>query len=197
MNTAIDWLTEQFGIVPLEFCPGGLGSSVSYFNNTAKIAGKAGFGWNGWESGYLGRDIVITGWKYFGTPESPLIVGAPPDFHDFGIYTSPESFVTIFDKYPKGRFISINEFIGYLHARNSGKWVKENNSLSVTVDYDAHYCKYFETRESYWNIEFSDWMKKKAGKSPEISVDGKVQKDSSSRIRIPQGAAKHEIRIKF
>jgi hypothetical protein len=105
--------------------------------------------------------------------------------------------VTIFDKYPKGRFISINEFIGYLHARNSGKWVKENNSLSVTVDYDAHYCKYFKTHDSYWNLEFSDWMKKKSGKSPEISVDGKVQKDSSSRIRIPQGAAKHEIRIKF
>ncbi|MBK8884879.1 MAG: hypothetical protein IPN67_21770 [Bacteroidales bacterium] len=64
MKTAIEWLTEQFGVVPLEFCPGGLGSSVSYFNNTAKIAGKAGFGWNGWESGYLGKDMVITGWKF-------------------------------------------------------------------------------------------------------------------------------------
>lgn len=195
MNTAIDWLTEQFGVVPLEFCPGGLGSSVSYFNNTAKIAGKAGFGWNGWESGYLGNDMVITGWKYFGTPECPLIVGAPPDFHDFGISRSPEIFATIFDKYPTKRFININEFIGYIHSGNSGKWSKENKSLSVTVDYDGHYCRYFETHESYWNFEYSDWMKKKAGTTPEIAVDGIVQKDSAEKIKIPRGAGKHVINI--
>jgi hypothetical protein len=197
MKTAIDWLTEQFGVVPLEFCPGGLGSSVSYFNNTAKVAGRAGFGWNGWESGYLGKDIVITGWKYFGTPESPLIAGAPPDFHDFGISRSPEMFLTIFDKYPNGRFININEFIGYIHAENSGKWILEKNTLSFTVDYDSHYCRYFETHDSFWNLELSDWMEKKAGKITDISVDGLVLKNSSEKIKIPSGTGKHEIRLKF
>jgi hypothetical protein len=197
MNTAITWLTEQFGVVPLEFCPGGLGTSVSYINNTAKLAGKAGFGWNGWESGYLGNDMVINGWKFFGTLESPLIIGAPPDYHDFGISRSPEMFTTIFDKYPKGRFININEFIGYIHSGNSGKWNNENKLLSITVDYDPHYCRYFEKHESYWNLEISDWISKSNVNTPEIKVDGITGKGSYDRIKVPQGAGKHEILIKF
>jgi len=106
-------------------------------------------------------------------------------------------FLTIFDKYPKGRFININEFIGYIHSVNSGKWIMEKNTLSFTVDYDTHYCRYFETHESVWNLELSDWMNKKAGKITEISVDGLVLKDSSEKIKIPSGTGKHEIRLKF
>jgi hypothetical protein len=197
MNTAIDWIKEQFGVVPLEFCPGGLGSSVSYFNNTAKVAGRAGFGWNGWESGYLGSDMVVTGWKYFGTPESPLMVAAPPDAHDFGISRSPEQFATIFGKYPKGRFISINEYIGYLHSKISAAWNSQKNSLAVMIEYDPHYCRYFETHDSYWNLEFSDWMKLKTGGSPSVFLDGKTCKISDGKINIPVGAGKHEMILEF
>ncbi|MBK8884880.1 MAG: hypothetical protein IPN67_21775 [Bacteroidales bacterium] len=135
--------------------------------------------------------------EVFGTPESPLIIGAPPDYHDFGIYRNPEMFATVFDKYQKGRFISINEFIGYIHSENSGKWNMENNSLSLTIDYDPHYCRYFETHESFWNLEVSDWLRTKTGNNPVITTDGITNKDPYSRINIPRGTGKHEVKIKF
>jgi hypothetical protein len=197
MKTSKEWLTAQFGVAPLEFCPGGLGTSVSYFNNTARLAGEAGYGWCGWESGYLGRDMVITGWKFFGTSDSPKIIGTPPDAHDFGISREPEEFAKIFEKYPAGRFISINEFIGYLHSSNSGSFNKETDQLSLSVGYDPHYCSYFETHESNWNLEFSDWMIKATGTISSISVDGKAMKVSGQIIDIPRGTVKHKIEVKF
>jgi hypothetical protein len=197
MKTACDWLKEQFGVIPLQFCPGGLGTSISYFNNTAKLAGEAGFGWNGWESGYLGKDMVVTGWKFFGTTESPLMVPAPPDAHDFGISREPGEFAKIFDRYPKSRFMSMNEYIGYLHAKNSGKWNSEMDNLSITIDYDPHYCRYFEKHDSNWNLEFSDWLEKDLGKMSSITIDSKVAKVSNGKIRIPQGIGKHKIELKF
>ena len=197
MRTARDWLTEQFGVTPLQFCPGGLGSSRSYFNNTAKLAGEAGFGWNGWESGYLGKDMVISGWKFFGTPESPKIIAAPPDAHDFGISREPGEFAKIFDRYPKGHFISINEYIGYLHAANSGNWDNKTEKLSITIGYDPHYCKYFETHDSNWNLEFSDWLEKDMGKLSSIVIDGKTLTSSTGKIEIPRGTGEHKIELTF
>ena len=197
MKTSKEWLTEQFGVVPLEFCAGGLGTSVSYFNNTAKLAGEAGYGWCGWETGYLGKDMVITGWKFFGSSESPLLVPSLPDAHDFGIVREPEKFAEIFDIYPDGRFISMNEFIGYLHAENSGKWDPSKGKLSISIDYDPHYCQYFETHSSGWNLEFADWLVKDPGKLPSFSVDDKAVKVKDGKIEIPYGIGKHKIEISF
>lgn len=197
MKTSKEWITEQFGVTPLEFCAGGLGTSISYFNNSAKLAGKAGYGWCGWESGYLGKDMVIIGWKFFGTSESPLLVPSLPDAHDFGIAREPEKFAEIFDQYPKGRFMSMNEFIGYLHASNSGKWNTDMNKLTITLDYDSHYCQYFETHNSSWNLEFSDWLEKEMGKLSSVVIDGKVVKSLTGKIEIPRGTGKHRIEIIF
>ncbi len=197
MKTARDWLTEQFGVTPLQFCPGGLGSSISYFNNTAKLAGLAGFGWNGWETGYLGKDMVVTGWKFFGTPESPLMIGTLPDGHDFGISRKPDEFAKIFDLYPDGRFMSMNEFIGYLHSNNSGEWDQEKGMLVLTVDYDPHYCMYFKTRASVWNLELSEWMENAVGKPSSTVIDGTTLKNPTGKIEIPQGTGTHKIEIRF
>ncbi|OFX36627.1 MAG: hypothetical protein A2X03_06615 [Bacteroidetes bacterium GWA2_40_15] len=197
MRTSRDWLTEQFGVTPLEFCAGGRGTSISYFNNTAKLAGEAGYGWCGWESGYLGKDMVIIGWKFFGTSESPLLVPSLPDAHDFGITREPEKFAEIFDQYPRGRFMSMNEFIGYLHAGNSGNWNTDMNKLTITLDYDPHYCQYFETHASNWNLELSDWLEKDMGKLSSVIVDGNNVKISTGKIEIPQGIGKHKVEVKF
>lgn len=197
MKTSKEWLTEQFGVAPLEFCAGGLGTSSSYFNNTAKLAGEAGYGWCGWETGYLGKDMVIIGWKFFGTSESPLLVPSLPDAHDFGIVKEPEKFAEIFDIYPNGRFMSMNEFIGYLHAENSGKWDSSKGKLSISIDYDPHYCQYFETNTSSWNLEFADWLEKDPGKPSSFSVDDKVVTVSDGKIEIPKGIGKHKIEISF
>jgi len=197
MKTSTEWLIKQFGVVPLEFCAGGGGTSVSYFNNTAKLAAQAGFGWFGWQTGYLGPDMVITSWKYTGTPESPLIIGAPPDGHDFGISRNPEAFAGVFDQYPGHRFISINEFIGYLHARNSGEWNDKERKLQLDIDYDPHYCRHFSTHPTIWNLEFSDWMLEKIGKISSITVDGERFAIQNSEIKIPAGSGIHQLVLSY
>jgi hypothetical protein len=197
MKTGMEWLTKQFGVIPLQFCPGGLGSSVSYFNNTAKLAGQAGFGWCGWETGYLGKDLVITGWKFFGTNESPLFVAALPDAHDFGVTREPEKFATIFDQHPGKRFIGINEFIGYLHAGKSGKWTDDGKKLIIDLDYDPHYCMDFGKRSTVWKLEFSDWLLKESGYVISVKVDGKTSALRENEVTIPKGTGMHSIEIDF
>ncbi len=197
MKTSKEWLTEQFGITPLEFCAGGLGTSISYFNNSAKLAGEAGYGWCGWESGYLGRDMVIIGWKFFGTSDSPLLVPSLPDAHDFGIARNPEKFAEIFDMFPKGRFMSMNEFIGYLHSDISGNWNPAGNQLILTVNYNPQYCQHFGNKKTNWNFELSDWILNELGGISSVNVDGKISKVSGGKIEIPQGTGKHIVEIKF
>jgi hypothetical protein len=197
MQTSREWLSEQFGSAPLAFTPGGLGTSITYFNNTAKLAAQAGYGWYGWEYGYLGRDLAFTGWKFFGTPESPLIVGAPPDFHDFGISRQPDEFESVFDKYPQRRFMSINEFIGYLHSSNSGIFDPNGGSLSIDIDYDPVYCRFFQTHGSTWKLEVSDWLLQKAGKISSVTTDGKLFTGPATDIVIPPGTGKHRVKVVF
>ncbi len=199
MKTAKKWLFEQFGVVPLEFCAGGNGASTSYHNNTFKLAAQAGFGWCGWTEGYCGTDMVIIDWDFMGTSDSPDIVAAPPDAHDFGIVTDPGKFVTIFDQYPKGRFISINEYIAYLHTNNSGSWDKEGKKLRFRVDYDPHYCRYFDKKTSVWNLELADWLVEEMGEPAGVIVDGKPLKNirTAGTLSLPAGAGEHEIEVKF
>ena len=78
MKTGKQWLIEQFGVTPLQFCAGGNGTSISYFNNTFKLAAQAGFGWCGWKEGYCGTDMVIIGWDFMGSSESPSDYSSSP-----------------------------------------------------------------------------------------------------------------------
>jgi hypothetical protein len=199
MKTARQWLINQFGVEPLQFCAGGNGASTSYYNNTFKLAAQAGFGWCGWTEGYCGRDMVIVGWDFFGTPDSPLIVEAPPNAHDFGISRNPEAFAEIFSQYPDRRFISINEFIGHLHADNSGTWMKEDKRILIHVNYDPHYCRHFEKKVSSWNMEIADWMTDEAGAVSVVKVDGQPEPFSlsGSVLTVPGGTGTHTIEIEF
>jgi len=197
METAKNWLTEQFGIVPLEFCAGGLGTSKSYFNNTAKLAAQTGFGWCGWETGYLGQDLVIINWKFFGTPESPMLVAVLPDGHDFGIAREPGTFAAIFDRYPKGRFMGMNEFIGYLHAASSSAWDLKEKRLTIEVEYDPHYCQDFSKRSTTWNLEFADWLLQEVGAVSSVKVDGLGIAFPGIQVQVPQGTGEHTIEVMF
>jgi len=199
MKTAKKWITEQFGVAPLQFCAGGNGVSISSNNNTFKLAAKAGFGWCGWTQGYCGTDMVIIGWDFMGTSESPLFIAAPPDGHDFGIVTNPEEFARIFSQYPEGRFMGINEFIGYIHTNNSGVWIKEDAKLKLRVEYDPHYGQCFNNQTSSWNLEVSDWLEKETGGISAIKVDGEVVSLSSHgmKIPVPSGTGEHMIEVEF
>ena len=198
MKTSRNWLIHQFGVTPLQFCQGGNGTSATYQNNTFRLAGQAGFGWFGWGDGYLGQDMVVVGWEFLGTSHAPLFVAAPPNGHDFGITKAPEEFATIFEKYPEARFFGINEFIGYLHASNSGQLITgKKPQLTLTVDYDPHYCLYFAEQPSSWILELSDWVTDEFGETPLVEVDGEAisLSKTSFRIPIPAGIGKHHIEI--
>ncbi len=197
MKTAMSWLKEQFGITPLGFCAGGLGTSASYFNNTAKLAAQAGFGWCDWETGYLGKDMVIRDWKFFGTLESPRMIPVLPDGHDFGISRDPGKFAAIFDLYPQNRFIGMNEFIAYLHSASSSVWNLKEEKLTIEVAYDPHYCQDFSKHASVWNLEYSDWLLQEIGAVSSVKVDGISQAKSGIQVQIPKGTGKHTIEIIF
>jgi len=200
MKTAKRWLEQQFGVTPLQFCAGGGGSSLSYPNNTWRLAAKAGFGWYGWSNGYLGKDMVVVGWDFLGTSESPIFVGAPPDGHDFGITRTPEAFVSIFNEYPEKRFIAMKEFIGYLHAVNEGYIENNENRIKLGVNYDPHYCLYFKEHKSSWTFEMADWLSEEIGEVVKLEVDGSVIKKEQAtgrpfEISIPIGTGEHTIKI--
>jgi hypothetical protein len=207
MKTASKWIEYQFGVIPLEFLHGGSGISNSYFNNTFRLAGQAGFGWYGFsyslEGGaYLGEDMVIAGWNFSGTPDSPVFEVAPPDGHDFGITSAPEEFITIFEKYAQGRFIGVNEFIAYLHVRHAGIYNAENNSIKIKTTYDDHYCQHFKTHSSNWTLELSDWLIKIVDDKMMVKVDNKDQTIFNTTekpliITIPEGIGNHFIEISF
>ena len=44
--------------------------------------------------------------------------------------------------------------------------ISKTKKLSITIGYDQHYCKYFETHDSNWNLEFADWLEKDLGQDP-------------------------------
>jgi len=207
MKTARSWLESQFGVTPLQFCPGGFGFSISYEHSTWRAAARTGFGFLGWEpdikgwNGYLSQDMVIAGWDYFGTQDSPQLVGAPPDAHDFGIVREPEKFAAVFDSYPNSRFISINEFIGHLHASNSGSFTSEKTAgLELNIYYDHHYCRHFEVHPSVWTLELSDWLASRIGDGYKVKVDGRQVNDiypaaGRFQITIPAGTGSHTIHL--
>ena len=200
MKTSIDWLEKQFGETPLAFVAGGDETSLSYFNNTSKIAAKAGFGWIGWEAwetGYLGRDMVITNWKFYGTPDSPLLQPILPDGHDYGVSREPERFAEIFEQMPNSRFIGFNEYIGYLHASNSGFLDKKFKKIELRLAYDPHYCSDFRDKESSWKLQFADWLLKEMGDNIIVHVDTKKVSFAGDKLSIPPGIGQHTIEISF
>lgn len=197
MKTGIRWIEYLFGVTPLGFIAGGGGNSTSYPRNTLRLAAKAGFGLHIWKGGYLGEDMAFCGWDFEGTLESPLVVYAPPDHHDRGIVQNPKGFLEVFKKHPNVQWIGLNEYVAYLHSEVSGGREKE---LTLQLNYDAHYCKYFEKHKSQWKLMVSDWLGKKLG-SPRIIVDGKtvmkkVDLTRELKIEIPSGLGSHSIQIK-
>ena len=77
--------------------------------------------------------------------------------------------------------------------------MKEDAKLSLSVDYDPHYCRHFDGASSSWNLEVSDWLKKESGEIKAIKVDGKAIQQSSSGtvIPLPSGSGQHHIEIEF
>jgi hypothetical protein len=201
MKTAQRWMKQQFGSFPLTFAAGGMGVSLTYRNNTARVAGRAGFGWFK-HYGYLGEDVVFTGWKYENSKDAPLFTGAPPDGHDFGITRDPGAFLNIFETYPDMNFISIRKYIGYLHADKSGVLSGTSGPVcDITLTYDPHYCQYFRDRESNWKLDVAGWCSDRFEQASSMIVDGEKRPFRFDRVdpfqvNIPAGTGTHTVKIR-
>jgi hypothetical protein len=81
-------------------------------------------------------------------------------------------------------YMSAAEYCGYLHTKIA-KTEVTNHSLCLTVDFDSHYCQYFDSHESKWTIHLSDHIKSQF----EDAVPEK------RTIVIPKGLGQHTICI--
>ncbi len=170
MQRSIDYIREDFGVVPLLLVRGGGGFSRSYANHSARIAAQAGFGLS--ELGgdeYLGPDLVVRmapviqrgGWDYakrIRASEIPWTGDAPYWllFHDRDLAMDPGSIARLLaDLGSEVRYVSANEYCAYLHARVE-RDLEARGGLAVAVHYDDRYCRYFATHPSTWMLHLSD-----------------------------------------
>jgi hypothetical protein len=199
LRRSIEYLKEDFGVVPLFLMRGGGGYSRSYPNHSARIAAQLGFGLS--ELGgdeYLGTDLVINlqpvlrrgSWAYDRTlaaDEIPWTVDAPYYlvFHDRDVSLDPGSFSRLLQSLGEGvRYMSANEYCAYLHARVEHD-AGAGGTLSLAVDYDDHYCRYFAAAKSAWTLLLSDERRGPRGAQvPEKRV-----------VEIPKGLGRHMVSV--
>jgi hypothetical protein len=75
--------------------------------------------------------------------------------------------------------MSANEYCAYLHARVE----RDEETPSLAVFYDDHYCRYFESHESTWVLHVSD----------ETRREWKVAERQT--VTIPKGLGRHIVRL--
>lgn len=192
MRTSRDWIRRLFGVTPQWFDGGGRGTSISYDNDTNRLAAAAGFGWS---DGYAGPDFVFGGWAFEGTDESPLRLAAPPDGHDRGITRAPEKFAAVFAAHPGVRFIDASEHVGYLHAHVNGRCDRRTGTLHAEISYDEPYGSYFATHASQWTLALPE---ARAGARVHVSIDGGPEhldaaQDAGLTIALPHGLGPHRV----
>ncbi len=81
-------------------------------------------------------------------------------------------------------YMSASEYCGYLHTQVA-KSKEACEILCLTVDYDSHYCQYFDSHESKWTMHLSDQVR--------ATFEDKVPEKQT--IIIPKGLGKHKISI--
>jgi hypothetical protein len=95
------------------------------------------------------------------------------------------------DKY----WMGFNETCAYLHTQISESG---ENAFSLELNYDDHYCKYFERKPSRWTLELSDEFRKKLEEDVMVYVDGKktgIKTGSGEIVIVPPGLGKHRIEL--
>jgi len=191
LERAIEWFKKEFGVTPLSLVAGGGAVSKSFANNTSVLAARLGFGWFG---EYQGPDLAIDMAhpiynQFGGTADAPLVIWIPPDGHDRGISQHPEEFPNIFDQLSGWRYISMNGYIGFMHAKVAAAG---GDSLVLTLTYDDHYCSYFRDHPSQWHFELPGVSGVK-----NIMVDGRAQsvkfENGLGIVNIPAGLGTHTI----
>ena len=92
-------------------------------------------------------------------------------------------------------WMGFNETCAYLHTIVENK---TGQGLTLQVDYDSHYCKHFEKKNSFWTLELSDEFKKNLPETRALYVDNVRSQSSGQQVRVevPAGLGAHTIEIR-
>ena len=94
------------------------------------------------------------------------------------------------------KWMGYNELCAYLHSDVDAK---PKDGLTILLNYDGHYCRYFEKKPSMWTLELSDGFRRTAGGAASIYVDGKKSKttvQSRQVLEVPAGLGVRSITIR-
>ena len=194
MSRSIEYIREDFGVMPQVIRAGGSLYSKSLDNNTSVNAAHMGFGLATWGwAVYLGKDLAISlesvsrkqGWAY----DKPIAaadilwsVDAPTwlGFHDRDLSLDHAAVARLLDHLGDGiHYISGSEYSAYLHTGVR----QERDAFRFVVDYDDHYCGWFASHPSRWTVHLSDEVRR--------SLGGSVPERQT--VEVPQGAGTHVI----
>ncbi len=216
LQRSIDYLKEDFDARPLSVIIGGGGWSKSYQNQSARVAAKAGFGLFDINEFYFYLDQTLTldmtgispgATHQYDRQLKPSEWPRHPDgpyvllFHDRDISLQPDFVERTFKAVPSdAAFISMNQYIGVLHAAISS----QSSPTTLAFDYDEHYCAYFRHHGSSWRLMLSDPLQNSLRQSPNktLSIDGQSINISPSDldrrqivIHLPPGLGTHKVTL--
>jgi hypothetical protein len=193
MNRAIEYIREDFGVVPTVIRGGGSLFSKSPANNSAAIAARLGFGIATSNLAvYLGPDLVVSlepisrrkPWAYnepITASDVPWTIDAPVwiGFHDRDLALDHSSVARLLDALGSGvRYMHGVEYSAYLHANVNQA---PSDGLQFVANYDDRYCNWFASHPSRWTVHLSDEIRQALDKPyPEKQT-----------IEVPNGLGKH------
>jgi putative NIF3 family GTP cyclohydrolase 1 type 2 len=215
MKRSLAEIQQDFGVDPMELKPGGDAWSRSQFNNTAALSARVGFGlFHGDTSTYyLDHELVLdmanvvphadTGydilaalhpeqWPYH--PDGPVILG----FHDRDISLDHNFIEQLFAALPRGyETIGTNQYVAILHTQVTSS--ADEDLWQLTFEQDPHYCAYFRSHPSSWQLWLSDPLRDQLASSRlRLSIDNQPVKigaeDFSAQpltIHLPSGTGTH------
>jgi len=193
MERGLEYLRADFGAVPLFVINGGGGKSLSYPHHSARLAAEMGFGLGHFNAvWYLGPDLALAmeqvvhsgSWAH-DRPLPPRDIAWTIDapqfliFHDRDVSLDATAVDRLLTSLGPGvRYLTANEYSGYLHARVQRDAETAN---ALDLDYDEHYCRYFAGHPSTWVLHLSDDTRRALKTSaPEKRV-----------VQIPKGIGRH------
>ncbi len=112
-----------------------------------------------------------------------------------------------------GRRINLHDNLNWIESRKNKYWMGFNETCAylhssiresaedkfcLELNYDEHYCQYFEKKHSRWTLELSDDFRKKLPAGTVISVDGQPTKSAAGSqqvLFVPPGSGRHTIEL--
>ncbi len=219
MKQSLAALRLDFGRQPLEIKPGNNIWSHSQFTHTAALAARLGFGifHGGPDAFYLDQELVLDMAGVIPSEETsydslaafvPSRWSAHPDgpvlltFHDRDVSLDHNFIEKILTALPGDyHALGTNQYVAILHTAIDGSL--RDGDLRIGFAHDPHYCAYFASHSSSWQLWTSDAVRQRLNTTQaRIAVDGKpysLRRPPSSaepiKIELPAGAWSHELAI--